>query len=85
MTTPDPHLSALLYEALAAPVGLLCSASPDFDRARAKLYATRRALADPALEALQFRASPWPEEGNLVICKATVEIASKAEIVSNVS
>lgn len=75
MSPPDPALAALLYEALAEPIGLLCNASPDLERARAKLYATRRALADPALEALQFRASPWPSEGNLVICKATVEIA----------
>lgn len=65
---PDPTLSSLLYEALASPVGLLCHASPSFEKARAKLYQTRVALGDPALETLQFRASPFPE-GNLVITK----------------
>ena len=72
---PDPALSALLYAALSQPIGLLCTCQPDFDTARAKLYATRRQLADQRLEVLQFRASPFPE-GELVITKATVQIAA---------
>lgn len=73
--SPDPLLSALLYEALGEPIGLLCLATPDFERGRAKLYQTRAKLADPELEILQFRASPFPEEGNLIIVKETVQVS----------
>ena len=77
MAQPDPAIAALLYEALAAPIGLICQASPDFEKARAKLYATRTKLGDPALASLQFRASPF-EDGNLVITKSTVELPRNA-------
>lgn len=70
---PDPACAALLYEALAEPIGLLCQATPDFERGRQRLYQTRRALGDPALEVLQFRASPF-EDGNLIICKETIQL-----------
>lgn len=76
MSQPDPILSSLLYEALAEPIGLLCQASPDFERGRAKLYQTRAKLGDPALDVLQFRASPFPDEGNLIIVKETVQVPS---------
>lgn len=71
----DPALATLLYEALAEPIGLLCQGEPSFEVARARLYQTRRQLADPDLEVLQLRASPFPG-GNLVICKATVQVSS---------
>lgn len=73
MTKSDPALQVLLYQALAEPMGLLCQANPDLETARQRLYAARRAAADPDLDVLQFRASPFAE-GNLVIVKETVEI-----------
>lgn len=75
MSQADANLAALLYEALGEPIGLICQAAPDFERARAKLYQTRAKLGDPELEALQFRASPFPEEGNLIIIKETVQVS----------
>lgn len=68
-----PDFDALLYAALAEPIGLLCQAEPDFATARQRLYSARKKLGDPALEILQFRASPFPE-GNLVIVKETIRV-----------
>lgn len=79
MSAPDPRLSALLYEALAAPIGLLCSAEPDLETARQRLYSTRHKLGDPDLAALQFRASPFPDEGNLVITKQTIQLPANQQ------
>lgn len=59
-----------LYLALAEPVGLLLATS-DTARARQRLYQARARLADPGLEVLQFRASPYPD-GDLVITKVRV-------------
>lgn len=68
-----PELQALLYEALAQPIGLLVQVS-DFARARAALYRARNEAKDPALSALQFRASPELEGGNLIIVKQVVQL-----------
>lgn len=73
MKSDSATLQALLYQALAEPMGLVCQGEPDFDTARQRLYAARRAAADPDLDVLQFRASPFAE-GNLVIVKERVEI-----------
>jgi len=56
----------LLYLALAEPIGLLLQAEP-VERARQRLYATKRQLADPQLDCIQIRLSPL-EGGNLVLC-----------------
>lgn len=56
-----------LYQALAEPIGLLLRTS-DVPRARTRLYAARKALADPALAGLQIRMSPLPE-GDIIIVK----------------
>jgi hypothetical protein len=73
MTKFDPALQALLYQALAEPIGVLCSVEPNLETARQRLYAARRAAQDPDLSVLQFRASPFAE-GNLVIVKETVQV-----------
>ena len=75
---PDPGLAGLLYEALGEPIGLLCQAEPTFEKGRQRLYQTRARLGDPALEGLQFRASPF-EGGNLVIVKDIVKVGSNGE------
>lgn len=80
MTTSQTSDNAtdLLYLALAEPIGLLLSTN-DPERARQRLYTARRATGDPALAVLQFKMSPWPGQGQLVICKAEVTVANTAE------
>ena len=63
----DQELVEVLYQAKAAPAGLLLQASNP-QRARAKLYQCRAKLGDPALARLQFRLCNLPE-GNLAITK----------------
>lgn len=60
MPPPDPNLASILYSAIASPHGLALSVS-DFGGAQQKLYAVRRALADPDLASLQFRRSPYSD------------------------
>ena len=74
--TSSAALQSLLYSALAEPIGLLLRTG-DFTRARQKLYAARAATRDPALQILQFRASPFPQEGDLIIIKETIELEQK--------
>ena len=62
------ELTEILYLALAEPIGMELAVS-DFDLARNRLYAARRAALDPDLDFLQFRASPWNPGTGLVICK----------------
>jgi hypothetical protein len=59
------EFTTLLYAALAEPIGLLL-ATNDRERARQRLYTARRNAADPALDCLQIRMSPF-EDGDLVI------------------
>jgi len=70
------EFGALLYAALAEPIGLLCQGEPSFALARQRLYAARKKLGDPALDILQFRASPFPE-GNLVIVKESIQLPAE--------
>lgn len=67
------ELEALLYQALAEPIGLVCQAEPSFELGRQRLYAARKRIADPDLDGLQLRASPFPE-GNLLIIRETIKI-----------
>lgn len=69
-------LQLILYQALGEPVGLELVVS-DFSLARAKLYRARELAQDPDLSQLQFRASPWRDDG-LVICKGAA-VVPKAE------
>lgn len=70
-----PELQALLYSALAEPIGLLLQVS-DFPRARAALYRARVEAKDPDLAQLQLRASPGLEGGNLIIVKQVVQLGA---------
>lgn len=73
MNSPSKDdLAAILYQALGEPIGLLLSTS-DSNRARQKLYQARAAAADPALDVIQIRISPFPE-GDLVLVKSTVQV-----------
>ena len=65
--------TSILYAAKMEPIGLLLRTS-DVRLARQKLYAARRAAEDPQLDDLQFRASPWPEEGDLIIVNRHIEL-----------
>lgn len=67
------QLKAILYQALAEPIGLLLHCS-DWAKARQGLYRARAEAADPALATLQFRASPGIAGGNLIIIKQKVEL-----------
>ena len=57
----------ILYQALGERIGLVL-ATNDPERLRQRFYAARRALNDPDLAHLQFRASPLAD-GDLVITK----------------
>jgi len=70
MNQQQELLKAILYSALASPLGLLLRTS-DQVRARAGLYKARADAQDPSLSILQIRVSPWPGEGDLVICKGS--------------
>lgn len=50
--------TSLLYQALGTPLGLVVRVS-DFDLARNKLYSARKEAADPDLEIIQLRRSPY--------------------------
>lgn len=60
-------LLTILQTALAEPIGLVLRTS-DPTRARATLYRIRSEANDPTLSVLQIRASPFPAEGDLIIC-----------------
>ena len=68
--TTQAELTALLYTALAEPIGLLLATS-DTEHARQRLYQARAKAADPALAGLQFRASPLAG-GDLLIVNSTI-------------
>lgn len=74
-------LKAILYSAMADPIGLLLQVS-DFSRARQALYRARAEAADPDLAVLQFRASPGLPEGNLIIVKERVQVSSPVSLPS---
>jgi hypothetical protein len=61
------NFALYLYEALAAPVGIILSAS-DPVKCRQKLYAARAKVQDPALSCLQIRLVEM-DGGNIVITK----------------
>ncbi len=61
------RLAEILYRALSQPIGLLLMARPP-DLAVARLASVRKEIADPALDVLQFRRSPF-EDGDLIIIK----------------
>jgi hypothetical protein len=60
--------TTLLYEALASPLGLLLSCSEPI-KAAEQLRFARRLAADPSLDCLMIRQSPWPDQGQLVVVK----------------
>lgn len=68
---PDPTLLGILYSALAEPIGLVLRTS-NTERARQRLYKARADAKDGSLAGLQIRVSPF-DDGDLVICKATVQ------------
>lgn len=70
--TDHSDATNLLYAALAEPIGLLL-ATNDPERARAKLYAARKAALDAELDVLQIRMSPFAE-GELVIVKSKLAL-----------
>jgi hypothetical protein len=74
MSASTEALTAILYQALGEPIGLLLRTS-DTERARQGLYRARAASGDPDLARLQFRVSPITE-GDLVIVKG---VAPKAQ------
>jgi hypothetical protein len=63
------QLLALLYQALAEPIGLVLEVS-DPGRFKQQLYQARAKSCDPELAGLQFRMWPEAEGGNFVIVKA---------------
>jgi hypothetical protein len=67
-SAPDSTIVSLLYQALEADIGIAVSVTNP-STAKQKFYATRRLLADPALDALQFRTSPHNTSGELWIVK----------------
>jgi len=79
MNQQQELLKAILYSALASPLGLLLRTS-DQVRARAGLYKARADAQDPSLSILQIRVSPWPGEGDLVICKGQVPRVRQANL-----
>jgi hypothetical protein len=64
------ELEALLYQALASPLGIVLVVS-DFHLAQQRLYAARKGLGDPALNALAFRHSPQDPHTELWIVRNT--------------
>ena len=73
------QLRAMLYQALAEPIGLLLQTS-DFNRARQALYRARAEAQDPELSGLQFRASPGLDGGDLVIVNRQVQIEQGGQV-----
>ncbi len=66
---------AILYQALAEPIGLLLQVS-DFSKARQAFYRARAEAQDPALSILQLRASPGLPGGNLIILKQKITVGN---------
>ena len=67
---------AILYQALAEPIGLLLQC-PDWAKARQALYRARAEAKDPSLAALQFRASPGLVGGNLIIVNQKIQLGGQ--------
>lgn len=65
----------LIYQALAQPIGLLINCD-DFEAFRTRLYKVKSTLADPALQALQFRRSNI-EGGNMLIVKLRIDLDAR--------
>lgn len=61
----------LIWQAHASPFGLLIQTS-NFQTMQQRLYKARARLADPSLNDLQFRPSPFPD-GNLIITRVRAE------------
>ena len=72
ISASDQQIAELLYQVLQTPIGLLISTN-DPVRAKSKLYALRAKLADPELKRVQIRASPWPDQGQLVLIKGPAQ------------
>jgi len=71
------QLRAIMYQALAEPIGLLVSTN-DFARARAAFYRARAETGDPELAGLQFRASPGIDGGELLIINQKLQPVAPA-------
>lgn len=61
---------ALLYRALAEPIGIVVE-TPDWEKLRGKLYRARTDAQDTQLDQLAIRRSPLAE-GHLVIIQTSV-------------
>jgi hypothetical protein len=59
----------LMYQALGSAIGIVVSTT-DFERAVQKFYSARKKCADPDLDVLQFRRSPYTPETEIWIVKA---------------
>ena len=71
---PDSDQSLeLLYQAAAAPLGIVISVG-DFKACQQRLYTARRESGDPALAALEFRQSPHGD-GTLWIVKPAAKVS----------
>jgi len=63
-------LIGLLYQAVATPLGMVLEVE-DFVKATQALYRAKREAADPSLDLLQFRRSPYRPEAEVWIVKLT--------------
>lgn len=68
----------LLYQAAGTTLGIVISVS-DFEKARQKLYQAKVKAADPELNCLQFRRSPFEPETELWIVKGGTSIPKEGE------
>lgn len=67
MASQQDQMKLILYQALAADIGLVLR-TPEPERARQALYAARREINDPDLAILQIRTAGVPD-GDLVLIK----------------
>lgn len=68
MSAQSTLLLPFLYQALAAPIGIVLR-SNDPERARAACYSARAKAGDPALAALEIRLSPRAPKAELFLVK----------------
>ena len=68
------ELLALLYEALASPLGIVVRVS-NFATANQMLYKARKDCGDPALQCLQFRASPHADDELWIVRGGSVPLS----------
>lgn len=77
-TEENQALRAMLYQALAEPIGLLI-ATPDPERLRKRLWQIKQLAEDPEMERLQIASSPI-EGGQIVIVKVERESSTQGEL-----